>query len=222
MHLAAPEVGMFGASAVVGTTIPLAVGYAYAARLRQEPRVVASFFGEGATEEGVFFESLNFAALKQLPVLFVCENNFYAIHTHERFRQAELDRCAKARAMGVPADSADVRDLDDLLAKSMRLVDEIRAGGGPRFLEVAAYRWREHVGPGEDFHLGHRDASEAKPWIDADPLHRLGEKMPLSTLGTITAEVEAEIADAFRFADESPFPGPWELLSDVFGGAAHE
>src|SRR5438552_2099842 len=104
MHLISTEAGMMGASAVVGTTVANALGYAYAVRVRQTGQLVASFFGDGATEEGVFAESLNFAALKRLPLLFVCENNRYAIHTHQSRRQGATDICAKARAFGVPAE----------------------------------------------------------------------------------------------------------------------
>src|SRR2546425_11905807 len=101
MHLIAPEHGVMGASAVVGTTIANAVGYAYGLRYRREDAIVASFFGDGATEEGVFAESLNFAVLKRLPVLFVCENNQYAIHTHQSRRQGTPAICDRARAYGL-------------------------------------------------------------------------------------------------------------------------
>src|SRR3954449_6442541 len=104
MHLIAPEQGVMGTSAVVGTTIANAVGYAYALRYRRQDAIVASFFGDGATEEGVFAESLNFAVLKKLPVLFVCENNGYAIHTHQDRRQGNPDICARAGAHGMPAE----------------------------------------------------------------------------------------------------------------------
>src|SRR5437588_4173959 len=115
MHLIAPESGVMGTSAVVGTTIANAVGHAYALRYRREESVVASFFGDGATEEGVFAESLNFAVLKRLPVLFVCENNQYAIHTHQGRRQGNPNICERAHAHGMPAERIDGDDLPDLV-----------------------------------------------------------------------------------------------------------
>src|SRR5262249_45484890 len=129
MHLIAPECGMMGASAVVGTTIANAVGHAYALRHRRRESVVASFFGDGATEEGVFGESLNFAVLKRLPVLFVCENNQYAIHTHQSRRQGTPAICDRARAHGMPAERMDGDDLLDLLGRARDLVPRVRGRG---------------------------------------------------------------------------------------------
>src|SRR5436305_5870737 len=140
MHLIAPEQGVMGTSAVVGTTIANAVGYAYALRYRQEGAIVASFFGDGATEEGVFAESLNFAVLKRLPVLFVCENNQYAIHTHQRRRQGTPAICERARAHGMPAEQLDGNDLSGLIERAREVVAAVRAGAGPAFREGMTYR----------------------------------------------------------------------------------
>ena len=219
MHLVDVAAGVFGTSAVVGTTIPHAVGYAYAVRLRREPRVVASVFGDGATDEGVFFESLNFAALKQLPVLFVCENNGYAIHTHQRLRQRRPDACARAAALGIEAERIEDGDVLRIAERARAATDALRAGSGPRFLECMTYRWKEHVGPGEDFALGYRDRAEAEPWIRNDAVVRLAERVGGEAAARIGAEVEAEVADAFRFAEASPLPGPEELHRDVYRSA---
>ena len=216
MHLVDIAAGVFGTSAVVGTTIPHAVGYAYAMRLRREPRVVAAVFGDGAVDEGVFYESLNFAALKQLPVLFLCENNGYAIHTHQRLRQHRPDACARAAALGIEAERVEDGDVLRIAERARAATDALRAGSGPRFLECLTYRWKEHVGPGEDFGLGYRDRAEAEPWIRNDPVVRLAERVGREAAARIGAEVEAEVADAFRFAEASPFPGPEELRTDVY------
>jgi TPP-dependent pyruvate/acetoin dehydrogenase alpha subunit len=205
-----------GMSAVVGTTIANASGYAYALGYRRSGAVVVSFFGDGATEEGVFAETLNFAALKRLPLLFVCENNGYAIHTHQTRRQGTLDVCGKARAFGVPAERLDGNDLPALVARSREVVAAIRAGGGPRFFEVMTYRLREHVGPGEDYHLGYRDETEAAPWRTADAVPRLAAALEPEERARIEAEVEEEVAEAFAFAEASPFPAAGELTRDVF------
>jgi len=216
MHLIAPEAGMLGASAVVGTTIPNAVGYAYALKQRRQDAVVASFFGDGATEEGVFSESLNFAVLKKLPVLFVCENNQYAIHTHQRQRQGTTEICARARSYGLPADRIDNNDVLALVERSRDVVAKIRAGGGPWFLEVMTYRWTEHVGPGEDFDLGFRDESEAQPWRENDQVHRLARLIDAQERERIEEEVEMEIKEAFAVAEASRFPEDKELMMHVF------
>ncbi len=221
MHLIAPECGVMGTSAVVGTTIANAVGYAYAFRYRRSDAVVASFFGDGATEEGVFAESLNFAALKKLPLLFVCENNGYAIHTPQSRRQATPAICERARAHGMPAERVDGNDLPRLIDRARDAVRRVRAGEGPSFLEVTTYRWREHVGPNSDFHLGYRDEQEVEPWVAADPLRRLAEKIDPATRERLEEDVEAEIADAFAFAEASPFPDAAELTTDVFKEEHH-
>ena len=217
MHLIDVAAGVYGASAVVGTTIPHAVGYAYALRLRRESRVVLCVFGDGAVDEGVFYESLNFAALKRLPVLFACENNGYAIHTHQRLRQRATDVCARAAALGIPAERIDDGDVLAIEARARAAVDALRgSNAGPFFLECATYRWKEHVGPGEDYGLGYRDRAELEPWVRSDQVPRIGSLLDAGARARIEREVEAEIADAFAFAQASPFPGPEELMRDVF------
>ncbi|HJT76057.1 MAG TPA: thiamine pyrophosphate-dependent dehydrogenase E1 component subunit alpha [Gemmataceae bacterium] len=216
MHLIAPERGVQGMSAVVGTTIANAVGYAYALRYRRQDAVVASFFGDGATEEGVFAESLNFAVLKRLPLLFVCENNGYAIHTPQHRRQGRPDICARAEAYGLPAERLGGNDVLLLCERAREIVARVRAGEGPWFLEVMTYRWQEHVGPGRDYHLGYRGEDEAAPWVEGDPVRRLAEMVEPAARLRIEEEVEAEVAEAFAFAEASPFPGPAELTCDVF------
>jgi TPP-dependent pyruvate/acetoin dehydrogenase alpha subunit len=216
MHLIAAEQGVMGTSAVVGTTIANAVGYAYALRYRRQDAIVASFFGDGATEEGVFAESLNFAVLKRLPILFICENNRYAIHTHQNRRQGNPAICERARAYGLPAECIDSNDFLLLCERARDIVQKIRSGGGPSFLEVLTYRWKEHVGPGQDYHLGFRTPEEAEPWIAADPVRRLGEALEPWTRTRLEKEVEEEIAAALAYAEASPFPEPEELYQDVF------
>jgi TPP-dependent pyruvate/acetoin dehydrogenase alpha subunit len=206
-----------GASAVVATTIPHAVGYALALKMQGKPAVVASFFGDGAVEEGAFHESLNFAALRRVPVLFICENNSYAIHSHQRSRQGIRSICELARAYGLPAERIDDLSVLKSYGKLKEAVDEIRTGtSGPRFFEVMCYRWKEHVGPGEDFHAGYRSRDEARPWIESDSLRRLAAELPASQRSVIEREVEAEIEAAICFAEDSPFPEDHELYTDLY------
>jgi TPP-dependent pyruvate/acetoin dehydrogenase alpha subunit len=217
MHIIDVAAGIFGSSAVVGTTIPHAVGYAYAVKLRRESRVVACVFGDGAVDEGVFYESLNFAALKQLPVLFVCENNGYAIHTHQRLRQRVPDVCARVTALGIRTERIDNGDVLRIAERARAASDAMRGGdAGPVFIECMTYRWKEHVGPGEDWNLGYRERAEAEPWIRDDQVARLATAIDPAARKRIESEVEAEIADAFAFAGRSPFPDPAALYTQVF------
>lgn len=215
MHLIDVGAGVMGASAVVATTIPQAVGYAYAFRLRREPALVVSIFGDGAVEEGVFHESMNFAALHRLPILFVCENNLYAIHSHVRDRQAIASIADFARGYGMPSERVEDGEVHDILAATRRAVEAIRRGEGPRFLECLTYRWREHVGPGEDFEAGYRARTEAAIWMERDPVAREGARLGPAERQTIETEVEAEIAAAVAFAERSPVPTTASLWADV-------
>jgi TPP-dependent pyruvate/acetoin dehydrogenase alpha subunit len=219
MHLVDVAHGVMGASAVVGTTIPHAVGYAYAVQLRREDRVVVTFFGDGATDEGVFDESLNFAALKKLPILFVCENNGYAIHTHQRQRHVVSNIAERARVRGIESEVIE-DDLPSLLTRAEDAVASIRRGEGPRFLECLTYRWKEHVGPGDDFHLGYRTREEAEPWFARDAVKLAGDALSAEERQSVIDEVEKEIADAFAFAEESPFPDREALMTNVYAERA--
>jgi 2-oxoisovalerate dehydrogenase E1 component len=217
MHLIEVEHGMMGTSAVVGTTIPQAVGYAYALKLRGADNLVASFFGDGAVEEGAFHESLNFAALKKLPVLFICENNFYAIHTHVLRRQPLVNIVERARAYGIPAERLDDGDVFKIREAAQEATADIRSRkAGPWFLECLTYRWKEHVGPNDDFHVGYRSKAEAEPWLQKDQVKVVGDRLEPCVRQQIEAEVEAEIREAIRFAEESSFPRAYELYIDVF------
>ena len=217
MHLIDIDAGVMGTSAVVGTTIPLAVGYAYALKLQGKDSIVVSFFGDGAVDEGVFHESMNFAALKKVPIIFVCENNFYAIHSHQRERQAMYNICERARAYGIPAERIDDNDVLTIYEFVKKAADEIRSGSSePRFFECMTYRWKEHVGPNEDFDAGYRSISEAEPWFEKDQVKRLAELLNPAIRQKIEAEVEAEIHEAFEFAEQSPFPDDEELYTDIF------
>lgn len=218
MHLIAPEVGLMGTSAIVGTTIANAVGYAYALQLRGQNAIVVSVFGDGATEEGVFAESLAFAALKKLPILFVCENNFFAIHTPLLKRQGTSLVRDRARAHGLTTDRVEDGCVFTMYEKARAAVAHVRGGGGPFFLEALTYRWHEHVGPGLDFDLGYRSREEAEPWIQRDALKKTGEKLPAAVREEIERQSESEIETAFAFAESSPFPPLSDLHTDVWKG----
>lgn len=210
MHLAAPEVGFMGTSAIVASTIPHAVGAALAAVRLGKDQVVMSAFGDGAADEGVYHESLNFAALHRLPVLFLCENNGLAVHAPRGERQA-FQIAPHARAYAVPAVVCETGQ-DPLAVREAceSAVAEVRAGRGPRLVEVRTFRYREHVGPNEDFAAGYRLREEMERWAASDPL------AALSSWGDrYRPEIIAEIDAAVAFAEASPVPPPAHLLADV-------
>jgi TPP-dependent pyruvate/acetoin dehydrogenase alpha subunit len=215
MHLVDPDCGVMGTSAVVGTGIANAVGYAYAMGLIGRGRVVAAVFGDGAVEEGVFSESINFAALHRLPIVFVCEHNQYAIHSHVQARQATDRLVDRMRTYGLDAHRVPRNDVLMMLDAMTAAVEKARGGDGPVFLEFETYRWREHVGPGEDYDLGYRSREELEPWIVDDQVPRLGALLEEDQRQHIEADVERSIAAAVEFAETSPFPDPAELLTDV-------
>lgn len=216
MHLIDVERGVMGTSAIVGTTIPISVGYAYSLRFKHSRSLVVSFFGDGAVDEGVFHESLNFAALKKLPVLFVCENNFYAIHSHYLKRHSSNNIFERVMAYGIPSARIKDGDIFKIYNYAKKFIEKIRIGRGPAFLECFTCRWKEHVGPCDDFHLGYRSEEEVLLWKNKDQLKRLKAILDVRTLKKIESEVDEEIRDAFEFADGAPFPDGDSLYKDVF------
>ena len=218
MHLIDMAHNVLGASAVVGTTIPLAVGYALALKRTKTDRVSVAFFGDGATEEGVFAESLNFAALQKLPVLFVCENNYYAIHTPLTRRWATNRLCERAATYGLPVHQVDDSDVLKLRELAGAAVARMRRGEGPSFIECRTYRWREHVGPNEDFDQGYRGRDDLNRWLKDDQVERLARMVADERRTEIDAAIELDIADAVEFAESSPFPAIDKLYSNVYAG----
>lgn len=216
MHLVGPDVGVMGSSAVVATQIPNAVGAALAQKMKGTKNVVVVFFGDGASEEGVFHESLNFAALHKLPIMFVCENNGFAIHTPLERRWASDRLTERVATYGMPAEKIADGDVLKIHRRADEMISFMRLGGGPTFLELHAYRWREHVGPNEDFDAGYRHRSDAEQWMENDQVPRLGAMIDSGVKAAIDAEIEEEIVEAFAFAENSPPPAPEELYTNVY------
>jgi TPP-dependent pyruvate/acetoin dehydrogenase alpha subunit len=216
MHIVGMDRYILGTSAVVGTTIPVAVGYSLALQREGKGRLAAAFFGDGATEEGVFYESLNFAALHKLPVLFVCENNAYAIHTPLAKRWATNRLCERVETYGISAHQVCDSDVLTLWRLASDACACIRRGSGPVFIESLTYRWKEHVGPGEDYDAGYRSRDEARRWMENDQVRIIGEKLDPAVKAAIESQVENEIAAAIDFAEASAFPDPQELYTNVY------
>ncbi|BBL70627.1 thiamine pyrophosphate-dependent dehydrogenase E1 component subunit alpha [Methylogaea oryzae] len=213
MHMIDLRAGFLGAVPIVGATLPLAVGAAWAARLRGEDKVVAVFFGDGTFEEGVVHESVNFAVLHSLPVLFVCENNLYACYTRLPDRQPPRPIHGVAAAHGCITLTADGNDVEAVHQAARTAVGQLRSGSKPYFLECATYRWREHCGPELDDHLGYRPAGERQDWEAHCPLRRLAPRLSAggTDLDRLESEVAAEIESAFAAALASPPPRPADL-----------
>ncbi|SDT94737.1 pyruvate dehydrogenase E1 component alpha subunit [Verrucomicrobium sp. GAS474] len=219
MHLIDLDAGFLGAVPIVGSTIPIAVGTAFAIQRRKEDRVTLTFFGEGATEEGVFHESMNFASLHKLPIVFVCENNLYSVYSPMRVRQpAHREVFHQAQGHGVSALQADGNDLLGAHALMTEAVAKARAGQGPIFIEFLTYRWREHCGPGYDNHIGYRTEAEYLAWKEKCPVARMEREYGTAIL--LTTEEEAalrnEIEDAVAFAKASPFPNPETIARHLY------
>lgn len=223
MHLIDLDAGFLGASPIVGSTIPIGVGVAFAAAMRGEDRVTIVFLGDGATETGIFHESLNFAAIKSLPVVFVCENNLYSVYSPMNVRQP-LGRTIAgiARAHGVESHQADGNDIEEVYRLSKQAVDRARRGEGASFLEFMTYRWREHCGPNFDNDIGYRTENEYLAWRERDPIER--HRRALVEAGIATAavldglaeELLREMDEAVAFAKSSPFPSPDAAASNVY------
>lgn len=211
MHLIDMAHGVMGASAVVGTTIPVAAGYALAMKQQKKDVIVAAMFGDGATDEGCFSETLNFAALKKLPMIFLLENNRLAIHSKLEQRWPTGTMLDRIHTYGIKTWHIDDADVFKLRDAALEAAEYTRAGNGPAFIQCDTYRWLEHVGPTDDHHEDYRDEAELAKWKANDQIKKLGEILGDDARALIDAEVEAEIKAAEEFAANSPFPGAKEL-----------
>jgi pyruvate dehydrogenase E1 component alpha subunit len=218
MHLFDAATRFFGGNAIVAGGLPLAVGLALAERMQGGSRIVACFFGEGAMAEGAFHEALNLAALWQLPVLFCCENNLYAMGTALERSESQTDLCAKAASYKVPAAAVDGMDVVAVHQATRTAVEQVRAGLGPYFLEYQTYRFRAHSMFDPELY---RDKAEVARWKERGPIHSYSAR--LKALGlldengflAIAAEVDAEVEAAVAFAETGSLEPVKDLLRDV-------
>lgn len=220
MHVFDAATRFFGGSAIVGGGLPLAVGLALADRLQHRPQITACFFGDGAVAEGEFHESLNLAALWKLPVLFLCENNLYAMGTRIERAQSQTDLRAKAQSYLVPSESVDGMDVTAVEGAMRRAADAVRRGDGPAFVEFRTYRFRAHSMFDAELY---RDKAEVEAWKARDPIAVLIARMKahgdasdllVRALEDVVAE---EIADAVAFAEAGAWEPVEELTTDVGG-----
>jgi len=220
MHLIDLGVNFMGTSAIVGNSIPIGVGLALSAQLKGTDQISCIFLGDGAIEEGAFYESVNFAAVRKLPVLFICENNLYSVYSPLSVRHPKGRSIAKmVEAMGAQVAEGDGNDALAIHQLMQYATDKVRAGGGPCFLEFFTYRWREHCGPNYDNDIGYRTQEEFLDWQSREPISRL-EKTLCQTdpavMDEIRTEVNTEVQAAFAYAEAAPFPAQSDAYQSVY------
>ncbi|MHB8731335.1 MAG: thiamine pyrophosphate-dependent dehydrogenase E1 component subunit alpha [bacterium] len=222
VHLADPAAGVIACSAIIGQTLATAVGSAWAFEMDKASRVAVSFFGDAVAEEGIFYESLNFAAVRRVPAVLVCENNLYSTHTPLHVRQVPVPIYERVASFGVPAEHVDGNDVLATYDAARRAVAHARNGDGPYFLECATYRWREHVGPLWDYEWGYRTRDEVDRWMERCPIARLSEHglaLGAWTDGDLrawTEEFRREIDTAVAAAKRSPFPAVETIFEGTY------
>ena len=223
MHLVDLKCGFFAAVPIVGSTVPIAVGVAWTFKLKKSSNIVTVFLGDGTTEEGVFFESLDFASLKNVPILFICENNFYSVYSQLTVRQASNRNISTlAESHGIKAFKGDGNNIQQVSEITEKAVKYIKNNNAPAFVELETFRWLEHCGPNDDDDLGYRKEGELDQWVKRDPIasyksrmiedHQLTEKEIIKTVEVISTEID----EAFRFAKESPFPDQSVLNQHIY------
>ncbi len=223
VHLTAPNVGFIAASAILGQTMATAAGSAWAFKIDGSPRVAVCFFGDGAAEEGIFHETLNFAVVKQVPVVFVCENNLYSTHTALDVRQPKgVQIWQRAQTYQLPARLVDGNDVRAVHAAAEEAVAWCRAGNGPYFLEFSTYRWREHVGPNWDYDLGYRSKAEVDAWIERCPIKRATAALMAEgacspeDIAAWRVEIDGEVRAAVAAAQAAAFPAIGGLVDGTY------
>lgn len=223
MHPVDPERGIYGTTAIVGGNIPIAVGAAWTHKYNNSGKLSVALFGDGATEEGTFHESLNFASLKKLPVLFICENNFYATASHISQRQpVEPSISCRASAYGIQAEQIDGNDIAAVCSTVSRATEHIRNNNGPYFIEAITYRWKSHVGPADDTRSGHRPDCELELWQKKCPVSSSFQMLIKKGLWSTKEEdsflqqLENEFSQAQEKAIRDPFPDETDCFQNVF------
>jgi len=223
MHLIDLEKGFLGSSAIVGNSIPVGVGVGYANQLNKNTSLSFIFMGDGAVEEGVFYESANFAAVHKLPVVFICENNLYSVYTNLDPRQPRNRSIATlAENIGLNSVSLDLENLENTFKEMNNFVSQARLGNGPAFIEISTYRKLEHCGPNDDDNLGYRPSNELEYFKENDRLMKLEENLietgflDIDGIEKMKKIHSEEIDNAFAFAESSRFPTIEEALQGTY------
>lgn len=222
MHLVDSEIGFMGSSAIVAGSIPLAVGAALSAKIQGNGRVAVAFFGDGATDEGVFYESLNFASLNKLPTIFIYENNLFSTHLPINLRHANVNLSEIADAHKIPSTKVDGNDVLKINSAAKIMIEAARKGKGPFFMECMTFRWMSHVGPWQDLDVGYRKKKDVEHWMNRCPIKKIKNELSkrvsydINRLSIIENKINNEIEHSLKFAKESDYPEDSELVKHVF------
>jgi TPP-dependent pyruvate/acetoin dehydrogenase alpha subunit len=223
MHLVDLDANYLGSTPIVGGVIPVAAGVAYGVQMKNEKRVTVVFLGDAASEEGVFCETLNFSALKDLPILFVCENNLYSVYSPLSVRQTDArENLNIAKAYGIYSEKGYGNDVEEVSKISKKAIDHVRDGKGPAFIELETYRFREHCGPNYDNKLGYRTEAEYEEWRQKCPLDNYENKLLKNNIlsqemiNKFKSQIEEEMNVAIDFAKQSSFPDKKEIYTDLY------
>ncbi len=222
MHLIDLNVNFMGSTSIVGGTISLAVGAAFTQFMTDSDNMVVTFLGDAASEEGVFYESINFAKLKELPIIFICENNLYSVYSSLLERQPKRKIIDIVKAHGIISYEVEGNNPIAVSEIVQKAIKDIKTKSGPIFIEASTYRLKEHCGPNNDNHLGYRTEEEFLNWKNKDPLVFLKEKLIREELLTpekiieLETKINQQILEAFEFAKTSDFPNFVELDKDVY------
>lgn len=227
MHIVNTDVGIMGNSAIVAGNISLAVGAALKIKLMNTKQVSVVFFGDGAVEEGVFFESINFASLHKLPILFICENNGYAAHMKLKDRQANVNISEKTNVF-LPSIKIDGNDVNKIFNEISQLMLDLRSGKGPYFVECITYRHRGHVGNSDDRHTNIRPLEEIDYWLKKDPINKLqlnllkNELLKKEEIIKIKNKLNKQVEKDLIFARKSNKPAKCDLLNNIYQEGKYE
>lgn len=222
MHIIDPSIGFLGSSSIVGGSIPIATGAALGSLLQKNNRVTVVFFGDGAVDEGVLYESINFAVLKKLPVIYACENNFYAVCSPQSTRQPLDNIYKRFVGCGIAGYRVNGNNVIDVYRIAKKVIEDARNKKGPSLIEFRTYRWRGHSGAGTDVSLNYRSQEELDKWVKKCPVKNF-ERF-LVNKGLLTKDkiesidrlIEKEIDEAFDFAKISPLPDEKDLLKYLY------
>ena len=226
MHLIDRAKGLYGTVPIVAATIPIAVGAALAAKMDGRGDIGVSFFGDGATEEGAFHESMNLAAALNLPALFVCENNMFSSHLHIGLRQPANSVARYAEAHQIGWSRVDGNDVGAVSRAAGAAVEQMRRAGGPYFLELVTYRWRGHVGPREDEDVGVQRKDDLTLWKRRDPVGRTAAALIKASMtdedevASLRRRAYQEVEQAWTESSRDPYPEPSALLQHVYAAAS--
>ena len=219
MHLIDKDAGIMAAVPIVGSSIPIGVGISWGLKLNKEKNILVIFLGDGATEEGVFQESLDFASLHNLPVLFVCENNHFSVYSHISKRQSRKRNILKiANAIGIDGCSINGNDVISIYSKTKKIIKKVRQNSKPYFVILDTFRFLEHCGPDNDDILNYRETKYLNEWKKKCPIKKIEKKLNLKKNHKLELKkiIQTEILKAFKFAEKSNYPNKSKLKTDIY------